>query len=108
MARPQDTLKALWAPARRILTAPMPLEMMDEPMLSVAHWPTAMSVVAARLIAMTADAVPPLVAADLVMEAAFIASKLDPDLVDQGRWTLAPSPRGLQIARDDRRRRAIA
>jgi len=103
MARPQDTLKPLWATARRIMTAPMPLELADEPMLSAAHWPTAMSVVAARLIASTADAVPPRVAADLVMEAAFIASKLDPDLVDQGRWTLGPSARGLQIVRDDRK-----
>ena len=103
MARPQDTLKALWATARRIMIAPMPLELADEPMLSAAHWPTAMSVVAARLISSTAEAVPPRVAADLVMESAFIASKLDPDLVDQGRWTLAPSPRGLQIVRDDRK-----
>ena len=106
LARPRDTLRALWAPARRILIAPMPLEMMDEPVLSEAHWPAAMSVVTARLIAMTADAVPPRLAADLVMEAAFIASKLDPDLVDPGRWTLAPGPRGLQIARDDRKRMA--
>ena len=108
MARPQDTLKALWAPARRIFIAPMPLEVADEPMLSVAHWATAMSVVAARLIAQTADAVPPRVAADLVMEAAIIGSKLNPDLVDPGRWSVAPGPRGLQIARDDRKRRAIA
>lgn len=105
LARPQDTLRALWAPARRIVTAPMPLEMADEPILSEAHWPTAMSVVCARLIAMVADAVAPRLAADLVMEAAIIGAKLDPDLVDPGRWTLAPSPRGLQIARDDRRRR---
>jgi hypothetical protein len=86
----------------------MPLEVRDEPMLSVAHWSTAMSVVVARLIAMTTDAVPPKLAADLVMEAAIIGSKLDPDLVEPGRWTLAPGPRGLQIARDDRKRRAIA
>jgi len=104
MARPQDTLRALWAPARRIVTAPMPLEVADEPPLSEAHWSTAMAVVAARLIGMVADAVPPRLAADLVMEAAMIASKLDPDLVDPGRWTLAPGPRGLQIRRDDRRR----
>jgi hypothetical protein len=83
----------------------MPLELMDEPLLSEAHWPTAMSVVAARLITQTTDAVEPLMAANLVMEAAIIASKLDPDLVDPGRWTLAPGPRGLQIARDDRRKR---
>jgi hypothetical protein len=105
LARPREVLRALWAPARRIVSAPMPLEMADEPALSEAHWPTAMSVVAARLIGLTTDAVPPLLGAGLVMEAAIIASKLDPDLVDLGRWTLAPGPRGLQIARDDRRRR---
>jgi hypothetical protein len=108
LARPQDTLRALWAPARRVLVAPMPLEVRDEPMLSVAHWSTALAVVAARLIGQTSDAVPPALAADLVMEAAIIASKLDPDFVDPGRWTLAPGQRGLQIARDDRQRRGAA
>jgi hypothetical protein len=105
--RPQDVLRALWPTVRRIMNAPMPLELADEPMLSQAHWSTAISLVVARLIAATADAVPPKLAADLVMEAAMIASKLDPDLVDPGRWTLAPGPRGLQIARDDRRRKAV-
>ena len=105
LVRPQDVLKALWAPARRIMTTPMPIDVPDEPMLSEAHWSTALSLVAARLISMTTDAVPPRLAADLVMEAAIIASKLDPDLGDPGRWNLAPGPRGLQIARDDRRRR---
>jgi hypothetical protein len=108
MARPQDVLKALWPTARRIMIAPMPMELADEPMLSEAHWSTAMAVVAARLIGQTTDAVPPLLAADLVMEAAIIGSKLDPDLVDPGRWSLAPGPRGLQIARDDRRKQRIA
>lgn len=104
LARPQDILRVLWPPARRILIAPMPLEMTDEPPLHEAHWSPALGVVAARLIAQTTDIVPPRVAAGLVMEGAFVASKLDPDLVDPGRWTLQPGPRGLQIARDDRRR----
>ncbi|THD65023.1 hypothetical protein [Phenylobacterium sp.] len=108
VARPQDLLRVLWPAVRRIVTAPMPLEMADEPGLNEAHWPIALSVVAARLMAQTVDVVPPRIGADLVMEAATIASKLDPDLVEAGRWTLAPGPRGLQIARDDRRRRAIA
>lgn len=106
--RPRDLLKVLWPSIRKVMTAPMPLEMDDEPMLNEAHWPIAASVVAARLIAQTAEAVAPALAAGLVMEAAFIASKLDPGEVDPGRWMLAPGPRGLQIARDDRRRRAIA
>jgi hypothetical protein len=103
----RDLLKPLWATARRIMTAPMPLEMSDEPMMSEAHWPVAMAVVAARIIGLTADTVAPLEAANLVMEGAIVASKLDPDLIDPGRWSLAPGPRGLQIARDARRR-AIA
>ena len=107
-ARPQDVLHVLWPSIRRIMNAPMPMEMNDEPMLSEAHWSTVISVVVARLISATADAVPPKLAADLVMEAAMIASKLDPDLVDAGRWTLAPGPRGLQIARDDRRKQRVA
>jgi hypothetical protein len=106
LARPQDLLKALWPTARRIMVAPMPLEMADEPMMNEAHWPVAMAVVAARIMAQTAEIVAPRLAADLVMEGALIASKLDPDLVDPGRWSLAPGPRGLQIARDDRKRLA--
>jgi hypothetical protein len=106
VARPQDMLRTLWPTARRIMTAPMPLEMADEPMMNEAHWPVAMAVVAARIMALTAATVAPKLAADLIMESAIVASKLDPELVDPGRWTLAPGPRGLQIARDDRKRMA--
>lgn len=105
LARPQDLLRVLWPTVRRVFSAPMPLEMADEPVLNEAHWPILMSVVAARLMTHTAKTVDPKVGATLVMEAAIIASKLDPDVADRGRWTLGPGPRGLQIARDDRRRR---
>ena len=50
----------------------------------------------------------PRIAANLVMEGAIVGSKIDPELADAGRWTLAPGPRGLQIARDDRKRRVVA
>jgi hypothetical protein len=108
VARPQDVLRVLWPAARRIVTANMPMEMADEPPLNEAHWPIVMSQVAARLMTQTAGTVDPGLAAGLVMEAAMIGSKLDPDLVDPGRWTLGPGSRGLHIARDDRRRRAVA
>lgn len=108
LARPQDLLRVLWPAARRIIIAPMPMELGDEPPLHEAHWAPILGVVAARLITQTAKIVPPKLAAGLVMEGAIIASKLDPDLVDRGRWSLAPSPRGLQIARDDRRRQVVA
>ncbi len=106
LGRPQDLLRVLWPTARKVMIAPMPLEVADEPTLNEAHWPIASAIVAARLITQTSEVVPPRIAADLVMEGAFIASKLDPELGDPGRWTLAPGPRGLQIARDDRKRAA--
>lgn len=108
LARPQDLLRVLWPTARRIFTAPMPLELSDEPMLHEPHWPILASVAAAKLIGQVAGEVAPKIAAGLVMEAAIIGSKVDPELADPGRWSLAPGPRGLQIARDDRKRRAIA
>jgi hypothetical protein len=104
--RPQDLLKGLWPTARRLMVAPMPLEMADEPPLNEAHWPILMGQVAGRLMGTYAEKVAPKRSATLVMEAALVASKLDPDLVDPGRWSLAPGPRGLQIMRDDRKRMA--
>lgn len=103
-ARPTDLLRVLWPATRRIIIAPMPLEHADEPPLHEAHWPVLLAGVAARLMAQVKDEVPAPVAANLVMEAALIASKLDPDVAERGRWLLAPGPRGLQIARDDRKR----
>ena len=80
----------------------MPMEYDDEPPLHEAHWPMLSSVLAGRLLTMASATIDPLVCAGLMMEAAIIASKLDPDLVEPGRWKVAPSERGLQIARDDR------
>lgn len=104
-ARPQEVLRALWPGARRILTAPMPMEHQDEPPFSEAHWPTLLSIVAAKLLAMAAATTDPGVGAGVVMEAALIGSKLDPEAVEAGRWKIGPSPRGLQIVREDRMRK---
>ncbi len=105
VARPQDVLKAIWPAARRIFIAPMPMEYPDEPALHEAHWPVLLAQLAGKLQASASPAIDPLIAANLVMEAAIIASKLDPDLAEPGRWKIAPSQRGLQIARDDRLRK---
>ncbi len=104
-ARPQDILKAIWPQARRIFLAPMPMEYDDEPPLHEAHWPMLSSVLSGRLLTMSSATIDPLVGAGLMMEGAIIASKLDPDLVDPGRWKVGPSARGLQIVRDDRMRK---
>jgi hypothetical protein len=105
VARPQDVLKAIWPAARRVFIAPMPMEYPDEPPLHEAHWPVLLSQLAGKLQASASPAIDPLIAANLVMESAIIASKLDPDLAEAGRWKIAPGARGLQIARDDRLRK---
>lgn len=102
VARPQDVLRAIWPQARRIFIAPMPMEYEDEPPLNEAHWPMITSILAGKLMSGAATTMDACVAAGVVMEAAIIASKLDPDAVEPGRWKIAPSARGLQIARDDR------
>ena len=51
------------------------------------------------------DALPPAQALALVMESALVASRLDPELIDPGRWRLAPGPKGLQIAKAEKYRR---
>lgn len=105
VAKPQDVLKAIWPSARRIMVAPMPIDYADEPPLHEAHWPILIAHLAGRLQAQASPAIDPLTAANLIMESAIIASKLDPDLAEKGRWKVAPSQRGLQIARDDRVRK---
>jgi len=105
VARPQDVLKAIWPAARRIMVAPMPMEYADEPPLHEAHWPVLLGQLAGRLLTSAAPQLDTLVAAGMIMESAMIASKLDPDLAEAGRWKIAPSQRGLQIARDDRVRK---
>ncbi|MBS0363305.1 MAG: hypothetical protein JSR98_18165, partial [Proteobacteria bacterium] len=74
VAKPADLLRVLWPATRRIMIAPMPMEFADEPPLHEAHWPVILSGLAARLMAQTKDVVPPAIAANLVMEAAIIAS----------------------------------
>ena len=81
------------------------MHLADEPQLDEAHWPMILSVVAGKLITMSKDLIDPGVALGLVMESALVASRLDPELVDPGRWKLAPGRAGLQIAKADAFRR---
>jgi hypothetical protein len=83
----------------------MPVHLPDEPALDDAHWPILLSMVAARLMTQMKDAVEPKGALALVLESALVASRLDPELIDPGRWKLAPGRNGLQIAKAERFRR---
>ena len=107
-AQPGELLRALWPQARKILTAPMPLEFADEPPLSEAHWPALMSSLAGRLVSTTADKLNPRIGVGLVMESAIIASRLDPEVADPGRWEVSPARGGLSVKRGSSRRMASA
>lgn len=104
-AQPRDLLRSLWPRARKVLTAPQPIHLADEPALDEAHWSILLSVVAGMLVTLAKDALPPAQALALVMESALVASRLDPELIDPGRWRLAPGPKGLQIAKAEKYRR---
>jgi len=104
-AQPRDLLRSLWPRARKVLTAPVPVHLADEPPLDEAHWSIILSAVAGTLVGLTRDAVPPGAAVALLVESALTASRLDPELVDPGRWRLAPGRAGLQIAKAEKYRR---
>lgn len=107
-AQPGELLKALWPQARRIITAPLPLQFPHEPPLSEAHWPALLSSLAGRLVSTTSDKPNLRIGMMLVMESAIIASRLDPESVDPGRWNVAPARGGLSITRGEQQRLANA
>lgn len=104
-AHPPELLKALWPQCRRIICAPMAVELADEPALHEAHWPVLLSVLAGALMTMTTDRLDPRISAALAMESAVVAARLDPELIDPGHWRLAPGAAGLSVARDEAARR---
>jgi hypothetical protein len=104
-AQPRDLLRAIWPRTRKVLAAPMPVHLADEPPLDEAHWPIIISIVAGLLISLTKDVIEPGAAVALVMESALVASRLDPERIEPGRWKLAPGRAGLQIAKAERFRR---
>jgi hypothetical protein len=104
-AQPRDLLRSIWPRTRKVLSAPMPVHLADEPPLDEAHWPILLSAVAGMLVTQTKDTIPPRDAVALVMESALVGSRLDPELIDPGRWKLAPGRAGLQIAKAEAFRR---
>ena len=103
-AQPRELLRALWPQTKKIMLARMPLEYSDEPELHEAHWPVMASVVAGALATMSAAKLSPQIGLTLVMEAAVITARTDPELIDPNRWALSPGPKGLRVSRGDQRR----
>lgn len=94
---PPQLLSLFWRLTHEVMEAPLP-KMGDaapppgiEPPLEPSHWPMVISIVAQQFMRQTAKVVPPPIAFSLVMEAAIIAAKLDPEPYSPGVWRIEAS-----------------
>jgi hypothetical protein len=88
--QPLAALVKFWPQTRVVLTRP-PVERLfrrRESLLQEIHWPIVLGLVASQYIAMTKQTLNPSIGAALVMESAIITSKIDPELVEPGKWRM--------------------
>jgi hypothetical protein len=87
---PLELLKKLWPLTRDVMRLPLPDAMSRErePPLKEIHWPIIVSIVASQLIGMTKDVLAPRIGASLVMESAVMAAKIDPEMIEPGKWRI--------------------
>jgi len=87
--QPLELLRLLWPFFRQILRHIEPKKMVEmEPPIDERHWPIIASVVAAQFLAMMKEVLDPRISLPLMMESAVISSKLDPELIEPGKWAL--------------------
>jgi hypothetical protein len=60
----------------------------QESLLQEIHWPIVLGLVASQYISMTRQALNPSVGATLILESAIITSKINPELVEPGKWRI--------------------
>jgi hypothetical protein len=89
--QPLELLRQFWPLMRDVMGLPPPKRFFraSEKPLQESHWPIVVSVVASQFILMTKDALNPRIGAALVMESAIIASKIDPETIEPGKWRIA-------------------
>jgi hypothetical protein len=88
--QPLAALIKFWPKTRDVLARPpvKPLFRRQESLLQEIHWPIVLGLVASQYIAMTKQALNPSISAALVMESAVITSKIDPKLIEPGKWRI--------------------
>jgi hypothetical protein len=89
--QPVAALLKFWPYTRDILARP-PLKRLfrrQETPLQEIHWPIVLGLVASQYIAMTKQVLNPSVSAALIMESAVITSKIDPELIEPGKWRIS-------------------
>jgi hypothetical protein len=94
--QPLELLRQFWPLARDMMRLPPPKRffLASEKPLQENHWPIVVSIVASQLILMTKEALNPRIGAALIMESAIITSKIDPEMLEPGKWRLAPGEAG--------------
>jgi hypothetical protein len=89
--QPLDALIKFWPNTRDVL-ARSPVKQLfrrQERPLQEIHWPIILGLVASQYIAMTKQVLNPSISAALIMESAVITSKIDPELIEPGKWRIA-------------------
>jgi len=91
--QPLAALNKFWPHTRDMLARPpiKPLLGRRESPLQEIHWPIVLAVVASQFIAMTKQTLNPSIGAAIVMESAVITSKINPELVEPGKWRIDAS-----------------
>jgi hypothetical protein len=88
--QPLAALLRFWPKTRDVLARP-PVKRLfrrQESLLQEIHWPIVLGLVASQYIAMTKQVLNPSIGAALVMESAVITSKIDPELIEPGKWRI--------------------
>jgi hypothetical protein len=88
--QPLSALTKYWPQTRDVLARPPAKRLFrrEERSLQEIHWPIILGLVASQYIAMTKQALNPSIGAALVMESAIITSKVDPKMVEPGKWRI--------------------
>ncbi len=99
--QPVEALKILWPFACKILTLPLPKGIPSgiEPPLQESHWPVVISFVAAQLIGWAKEALNPRISYALAMESAIITAKINPQIIEPGKWKIEASAGKLMVER---------
>jgi hypothetical protein len=88
--QPVAALLKFWSMTRDVLCTPpvKPFFGRQESVLQEIHWPIVLGVVASQYIAMTKQVLNPSISAALFMESAIMTSKVNPELVEPGKWRI--------------------
>jgi hypothetical protein len=99
--QPLDALIKFWPKTRDVLArAPVKrLFRRRESGLLEIHWPIVLGLVASQYMAMTKHTLNPAIGAALIMESAVMASKINPERVEAGKWRIDPHNTRQPISR---------